>query len=202
MNKTNQMFNSMYRSAKERLDGRNPFQIAEHADLLFKDKTFFLTSLGQETCIFWPDLNSVPALPHWHHLTLLHYLDLADGAPLCDKLMPFSGYRNGMMRGGNFDRDVERIISEQFCNTSEATLLERIKALGGELLPSNADLCAKFLFAPRYPLWLKIWFADEEFPISGRMFIDESAPHYLSVEDAVTVGTLILNRISSTEQWN
>ena len=46
--------------------------------------------------------------------------------------------------------------------------------LGAELLPSNADFCARFDFAPRYPAWLKVWFADEEFPASGRLLLDES----------------------------
>lgn len=45
---------------------------------------------------------------------------------------------------------------------------------------------------PNYPVWLKIWFADDEFPASGRLLLDASAEHYLSIEDAVTVGELLL----------
>lgn len=75
-------------------------------------------------------------------------------------------------------------------------LHRRLLALGAALEPSNADLCARIPFLPRYPLWLRIWFADEEFPASGRMFLDESAAHYLTVEDAVVVGELILERLT------
>ena len=75
-------------------------------------------------------------------------------------------------------------------------LRRRCLALGAELLPSNADLCARFPFLPRYPLWLRLWFGDEEFPASGRLFLDESAAHYLTVEDAVTVGGLLLERLA------
>ena len=73
--------------------------------------------------------------------------------------------------------------------------------LGAELLPSNADFCARFDFAPRYPVWLKVWFADEEFPASGRLLLDESAPHYLTIEDAVTVGSLILDQLTGAQHW-
>ena len=72
----------------------------------------------------------------------------------------------------------------------------RCLALGAELLPSNADLCARFPFLPRYPLWLRLWFGDEEFPASGRLFLDESAAHYLTVEYAVTEGGLLLARLA------
>ena len=42
----------------------------------------------------------------------------------------------------------------------------------------------------------KIWFADEEFPASGKIFLQDHADHYLSVEDAVTVGEILLQKLS------
>ena len=80
-------------------------------------------------------------------------------------------------------------------------LERRCGSLGAELLPSNADFCARFDFAPRYPVWLKVWFADEEFPASGRLLLDESAPRYLTIEDAVTVGSLILDQLTGAQHW-
>ena len=80
-------------------------------------------------------------------------------------------------------------------------LERRCRSLGAEILPSNADFCARFDFAPRYPVWMKVWFADEEFPASGRLLLDESAPHYLTVEDAVTVGSLILDQLTGAQHW-
>ena len=63
------------------------------------------------------------------------------------------------------------------------------RALGGVLTPSNADVCAVFSLFPNYPITLKLWFADEEIPGSGRLFLDRSASHYLTVEDAVSAGS-------------
>lgn len=132
----------------------------------------------------------------WHALTLLHYLDLADGTPLLGKMMAFAQYPDGMVRGGGFDRRAELVIRRQLGLLPPEELRRRCLALGAELLPSNADLCARFPFLPRYPLWLRLWFGDEEFPASGRLFLDESAAHYLTVEDAVTVGGLLLERLA------
>lgn len=57
-------------------------------------------------------------------------------------------------------------------------------------------------FLPRCSLWLKVWFADDELPPSGRLLIDESAPHYLTIEDAVTAGSLILDALTGAQHWN
>ena len=105
-------------------------------------------------------------------------------------------YPDGMVRGGGFDRRAELVIRRQLGLLPPEELRRRCLALGAELLPSNADLCARFPFLPRYPLWLRLWFGDEEFPASGRLFLDESAAHYLTVEDAVTVGGLLLERLA------
>ena len=59
-----------------------------------------------------------------------------------------------------------------------------------------AERCAVFPVLPRYPVTLKIWFADEEFPASGKLFLQDHADHYLSVEDAVTVGEILLQKLS------
>ena len=37
---------------------------------------------------------------------------------------------------------------------------------------------------------------------AGRLLIDESAPHYLTIEDAVTAGSLILDALTGAQHWN
>ena len=105
------------------------------------------------------------------------------------------------MRGGGLDRNAELIVRRDLGILPPEELERRCRSLGAELLPSNADFCARFDFAPRYPIWLKVWFADEEFPASGRLLLDESAPHYLTIEDAVTVGSLILDQLTGAQHW-
>ncbi len=192
-------FESMLAAASERLAGRSAAEIADKAGVQWEDGALRLETLGQKVTVRLPECAVTPALSKWHTLALLHYFDLADGTPLRGEQMTFGTYRDGLVRGGGFDRDTEQLIGTILRRLPREELVRRCRALGAEMVPSNADLCARFRFAPRYPLWMKIWFADEEFPASGRLLADRSAPHYLSIEDAVAVGALILNRLAGTE---
>lgn len=192
----NRQFENMLAAARARLARRAPEEIAEKSGARYADGLISLKTLGRDVTIRLPDCAIQPPLPQWHALTLLHYLDLADGTPLSGKMMAFGQYPEGMVRGGGFDRRAETDIRLHLGLLPPEELRRRLLALGAALEPSNADLCARIPFLPRYPLWLRIWFADEEFPASGRMFLDESAAHYLTVEDAVVVGELILERLT------
>ena len=197
----NQMFSSMLRAARERLIAQSPREVARKSGASFADGEFSLCSLGREVCISADDCRAHPMLPEWHLLTLLHYLSGADGTPLTGRPLSFSQYPGGMARGENFNRDVENIVREKLGKMDAAELERRCQALGARIIPSNADFCAEFSFAPCWPVWLKLWLADDEFPASGRMLVDESAAHYLTIEDAVTVGSLILDALTDTEEW-
>ncbi len=37
--------------------------------------------------------------------------------------------------------------------------------------------------------------ADEEFPASGKLLLDASADHYLMIEDAVTAGQILIEKL-------
>lgn len=195
MTNSNQMFSSMHQTALRWLEKRDPWQISSLSGVAFDGKVFHLESLGQTVTISHPAYNFPAELDPWQFLCLLHYLSLADGSPLSGKQITFADYKDGMVRGGGFDHDAEKIIQTKLGMLTPDELRRRCRSCGAILEPSNADLCAKFTFAPNYPLWLKIWFADEEFPASGRMFLDASAESYLTIEDAVTVGTVILDKL-------
>ena len=193
----NRQYDSMLAVARERLARHDPADIARRAAVTFDGQRFTMTSLGQTVTVSYPDFQVSPALDMWHSLPLLHYLDLADGTALSGRMMAFAQYPDGMVRGGGFDRRVESVIRQRLGLLPVKELRRRCLALGGELVDSNADVCACFRFLPRYPLWLRLWLADEEFPASGRLFPDECAAHYLTVEDAVTVGDLLLELLCS-----
>lgn len=195
MGDNNQLFSNMLRAALDWLKARSPEEISRRACIPFDGSAFRFESLGVSVTISYPDYHIAPKLEQWHILLLLHYLSLADGTPLIGRQITFAQHRDGMVRGGGFDHDVEMTTAQKMGLLPQAELEKRCLALGAKLQPSNADLCAEFSFAPNYPVWLKIWFADDEFPASGRMLLDASAEHYLSIEDAVTVGSLILDKL-------
>ena len=197
----NRQFELMLEAARSRLLRHVPEEISEKAGVRYENGVFWVRTLGRRVEIQWPAGKITPPVSKWHTLTLLHYLDLADGTPLTGRTITFSQYKDGLVRGGGLDRNTELIVRRDLGVLPREELARRCETLGAELLPSNADFCARFDFAPRYPVWLKVWFADEEFPASGRLLVDESAPSYLTIEDAVTVGALILDELTGAQHW-
>ena len=197
----NRQFERMLEAARSRLLRHVPEEISEKAGVRYENGVFWARTLGRRVEIQWPDGKITPPVSKWHTLTLLHYLDLADGTPLTGRTITFSQYKDGLVRGGGLDRNAELIVRRDLGGLPPEELTRRCENLGAELLPSNADFCARFDFVPRYPVWLKVWFADEEFPASGRLLVDESAPNYLTIEDAVTVGSLILDCLTGAQHW-
>lgn len=193
----NRAFQEMRKVALKRLEGKSAEEIAERTGIFYdqSQKMFVLNSLGQKIQIQYPKYEILPELNEWHHLLLLHYLDMADGVSLTEELMTFGNLPDGMVRGGGFDRQSERILSQRLGNGTADQIGKVCENLGGQMIPSNADLCMVFYFFPFYPITVKLWFADEEIPGSGRLLLDKSAGHYLSVEDAVTAGTLLLENL-------
>ena len=135
----------------------------------------------------------------WQHLILLHYLDLADGTSLTGKWINFGSLREGVIRGTKFDRDAERDLGNFLKGKTPEQVRESFQKLGAEEIQGKGDYCARIPFLPRYPLLVNIWFEDEEFPASGKLLLEAAADHYLTVEDAVTVGTLVLELLRPAE---
>jgi len=191
------MFSQMRQAALERLAGRDPKDIAVHAGVDYNEETntFHFQSLGLPVTVQYPDYDFCPRLPDWHALVILHYLDLADGTPVTDTQIPFGQMQSGMIRGGGIDRKCELAI-QQLHGLTDDSLQKLCSKIGGEPISSNADMAFRMSFMPRFPVTLKIWLPDEEFPASGRLFVDAVADHYLTIEDAVTVAQIILEAIT------
>lgn len=197
MERENRAFEQMRKVAVDWLSGRNPAEIARNAGLDFDEEVgcFTFTSLGEDVRVEYPSYRFEPALDEWRQLAILHVMKLADGAPLAGTWMPMGEMRDGMVRGGDFDRRCERAIRERLSRMPEGELEGRCRSLGGVAVESNADFAARIEFLPRCPLLLKLWRADEEFPASGKLLLDRSVDHYLTIEDAVTVGQLVMEKL-------
>ena len=196
----NQMFSQMRQAALARLAGRDPKGIARNSGVCYEESTqqFHIPTLGRTVTLHYPDYRFAPELPGWHSLVILHYLDLADGFPLTGKEIPFGQMRSGMVRGGGIDRRCELAIQNRK-DLNEDTLAKICESIGGEPVASNADAAFRIPFLPRFPVTLKIWFPDEDFPASGRMLLDAGADHYLTIEDAVTVAEILLERLTAVK---
>ena len=190
MIKENRAFMEMMKTAKEWIADRDPLETTEKTGIPYDEDRgdFHLSSLGTEIHIHYPDYEITPYINEWQQLIILHYMKLADGSPLTGAWMSMGEIRDGLIRGGDFDLRCERVIRQRFGQIS--------RAMGGRILESNADFTVRFDFLPYYPMLLKLWFADEEFPASGKLLVDKSADHYLTIEDAVTAGQILMEALA------
>ncbi len=198
MEQPNRAFQEMLLPAKERLRGRNPAEIAQKSGAAYDPASGLLTipSLNQAITVSFPELSCEPALENWHHLLLFHYLDMADGFPVMEQLIPFGDLKDGLIRGTKFDHTVEAELGKFLAGKEPARLQEACASLGAKIVDSKADFTAVFPFFPHYPVTLNVWFADEEFAAAGKLLLSKSADHYLTVEDAVTVGDILLKLLN------
>ena len=197
----NRAFQEMLTAAKGWLAGRSPETLAERAGAKWDPGAKFLKlqSLNQRLEVSAEDWSVRPQPEEWHHLILLHYLSIADGTQLSDEMISFGNLKDGLIRGTKFDRTADLALA-RFLKDREPEQIKAVcRSLGAGFQDSNADLCAVFPFLPRYPVAVKIWFADEDFPASGKMLVSASADHYLTIEDAVTVGEVMLGKLE--EAW-
>ena len=71
--------------------------------------------------------------------------------------------------------------SKQSFHQMHQVALQWLKDADPVQIASNADIAFLIPFLPRFPVTLKVWFADEEFPASGRLLLDASADHYFAM---------------------
>ena len=166
------MFSQMNLAALARLEGRDPEEIARNAGIRYDEEmqAFHIRTMGLDVTISYPDYHFSPELPGWYRLVILHYLDLADGFPLTGKEIPFGQMKSGMVRGGGIDRKCELAI-QKLKDLSEDSLTKICESFGTERIASNADAAWRIPFLPQFPVTLKIWLADEDFPASGRLLL-------------------------------
>lgn len=197
--KRNRMFDEMMLAARRWLAGKDPWQLAERAGVAFDGTYFRWVCLGTELTVSYPAYEVAPELPTWLTLVILHHLNLADGTPLSGRWITFGQQKDGLIRGGGFDHRAETRISQLLESYTLEEFDARCRCLGGMPVDSTADYAVVFTPMPRYPILLNLWLADEEFPASGKLLLDSSAEHYLTIEDSVTVGEILLSLLDLEE---
>lgn len=193
-------FERMMKTAREWLADRPADEIAASGGITYSpDRSAFLfTSLGREIELHYPDYTFSPEIEEWHQLAILHYLNLADGTVPTGEWIPLSQMASGMIRGGGFDRTFETLVRSKLGNLSPQVVESACARIGMKIEKSNADLCASTTLAPFFPVIMKLWFADPEddLPPSGRIFVDRTADHFLTIEDTVLLCEyLIVDRL-------
>ena len=155
----------MLAPAREKLIGRDIAELCKNSDVSFNIETneLFLPSLGETIHIQLPDFVITQELDMWRHLTLLQYLDMADGTPLTGKGIALSEMRGGLSRGLGFDKDISLMFSRDLRDASAEDFARACEALGGQIIPGKADVSAVIRPSgtePKLKLYLCVSAAD------------------------------------------
>lgn len=196
-NRSNRMFAEMRKAAVVKFKNRDPKDISKKAGVPFDEKSsvFIVPTLRYNMEVAWPMMELKTPADEWYELAILHYLDMADGTALTGHMVPFGNIKDGLIRGSGLEGSVTEEMKVLLKGKNKADVEKACKAIGGKIVDLKADLSVVFPFLPRYRLALNIWFEDDEFPPSARMLVDESADHYLSIEDATIVVPIVIGEI-------
>ncbi len=176
----------MLAPAQEKLIGRDLAALCKNAEVTVDSEAneLLLPSMGELVRVRLPDFVIAQKLDMWRHLTLLQYLDTADGTPLTGRQIALSEMRGGLSRGHGFDKDIALMFSRDLRDASAEDFARACVSLGGRIIPGKADVSAVIPYAPRFPVTVNFWCGDEEFPASGKALVDAAAEHYLTLEAA------------------
>jgi hypothetical protein len=182
--------------AQSKLGGSEPQNIAQAAAVQYDAAAgeFTVPYLNQEYRVRYPSgevyLPQGEDAPIVNKILILHYLEHAEGVPLRHKWISFKEIPGGQIYINPFYNRAIRPLIKLFGGDPQG-LIAAGSALGGkkEILGDASVAVPVF---PMVPVAYVIWEGDEEFEPSGNILFDESAPHYLPLEDyAVIAGSAV-----------
>ena len=126
-------------------------------------------------------------------ILILHYLEMANGAPLSGKWITFAEVPGGdlylpVFRARSIDRLVRAFAGR------EGDLVESAEALGGVEM-DYGDVSVQIRALPHVPVALTLWRGDDEFSPSGNLLFDATITEYLPMEDIVVLAGMVASRL-------
>lgn len=182
----NRQMQLMLEPARERLKKYTIEELCAKGKLDYDTETeeFLVQTMGRIVHVHYPDYVIRENLDMWHHLTILQYMDTADGRALSGKTIGLTDMRGGLSRGRGFDKDISVMFERYFQDITPEQFRDACIRLGGEIQKAKADVSAVIWYAPMFPVTVNFWEGDDEFPPSGKTLVDEEAEHYLTIEAA------------------
>ncbi|MFZ5644284.1 MAG: DUF3786 domain-containing protein [Bacillota bacterium] len=155
---------------------------------------FIVRSFGQELSVSYPEGNVLfngtdKTPPFSWSLCLLNYLFRADGAALTQDIISYRELENGHVYYAAFRREAINMLSSWLNGKDSELIAAAVKDLGG-VIDGGADLACTIYAFPRFPVYLKLWFPDEEMDGSANILFNSSANHYQHTEDIAAIGEL------------
>ena len=177
-------------------------QLAEIEDMeqlcLKSDARYLVTGSQQEIAIQYLNQSYRIAMPNIEVLLtdsgedvpikdkvlILHYLLLARGTPISNKLISFKELPGGGNYFRTFSKRAIEPLVEHF-GEQPHVLIDTAGKLGGHTV-AYGDVAVTINAFSRVPITIVLWQGDEEFPAQGDILFDAAISDYLSTYD-VTV---------------
>lgn len=186
--------------AKGEFAQKVPEEMAKNSLSVYKpeEQRFTVPFLGQDYFIYYPDGTVKMAgkdndVPQALQILLLHYLSHASPDQLQGKLISFKELPGGMIYVGPFTNRAIRPLVGIF-GREPARLVEIGKMMGGKPVEMG-DAGITIPVLPKIPITFVIWEGDDEFPPTGNVLFDSSAPLYLHTEDYALLPGLVLSEM-------
>jgi len=142
--------------------------------------------LSQSYKITFPDIQvslvgGGGEIPIRDKILLLHYLTLAKGVPLTNKLIAFKELLEGANYFPTFYKRAIKPLLDHF-GQQPHRLIDVAGKLGGYKV-GYGDVAITINAFKLVPVTLVLWQGDEEFPPTGSILFDATVSDYLSTED-------------------
>jgi len=190
------------RKALEEFARRSPEAMAYNAGGALCSGGIRLVFLGREYRIYHPGGEvEIPGtgikLATEAKIILLHYLSQSTPAVPEGRHVSFQELPAGSIYIGPYTNRVIRPLLK-FFGTQPEKLVAAGEKIGGKRA-GIGDFSVTVPVLPKIPLTFLIWSGDEEFPPSGNILFDSSAPKHLPTEDYVVLGGLALEELRKIE---
>lgn len=179
--------NPAHEKAKENFSRSVPEIMAANSGVTYHSDScvFEISFLGREYRISHPEGN-VDALdggnvPLENRICILHYLTGASAAGLEGRHISFSELPSGFIYVTPFTNRCIRPLVSIFGREPQK-LIEAGEKLGGKR-EELGDYAVTVPVFPKIPITFVLWEGDDEFPPSGNVVFDASAPEHLETED-------------------
>ena len=158
-------------------------------------KVIILQYLNQSYQVTLPNVDislvdSQEKVPIRDKVLILHYLTLAKGTPVADKMITFKELPEGANYFPTFSRRTIDPLLDHFGNEPHQ-LIDAAGKLGG-LKVDYGDAAITINAFSYVPITLVLWRGDEEFTPSGSIIFDATISDYLSTEDIAVLCEIII----------
>ena len=137
-------------------------------------------------------------IPLRERILMLHYLTLAKGTPISNRLVAFRQLPGGTSYFTAFTQRAEMFLLRHFGKEPELLMDAAKKMAGHKADYGDVAVCIKAF--PRVPITIVLWRGDVEFAPRGSILFDSTVSDYLATEDICVICETIVRKLVNLSQ--